>query len=251
MINKNISTINGIVINVSPYKETSAICSLITSNGLESVYISNAFKVKNSLKPLLIPFNYLSIEYSLANDKLLIAKSCEIITDYSFLITSYKNNLFLQCIIQLITSLFKYNEHFNIESLLLILDGVKGNKDLLSELLLFVGSIYSDLGIKQNTNNCVICSKTKNIVSYSLNDGGFICEDCISKISNINIKNKNELYIFKYAFSVINASNINKTIPKDDGCKVLNELCKHLESYFGISRLTSIDIFIEYLHEKS
>ena len=247
MINKNINTISGVVISVTPFKETSAICSIITSNGLESIFVSNAYKVKNSLKPLLIPFNYLSIEYSTSSDKLLIAKGCEIIKDYSPLISSYKNNLFLQCLIQIITFSFNYNEHFSLDFFLLILDSINNKKNLLTLLLLFVGRVYYDLGIKQNVSSCIICNNEKNIISYSLNEGGFICNKCLNKNHNFINKNKNQLFIFKYIFSEVSADSLNKEIPLEDGIKVLIELTRHLESYFGINKLTSIDIFANYL----
>lgn len=247
MINKKILSVSGMVISVTPYKETSAICSIITSSGLNSIFVRNAYKANNSLKPLLIPFNYLKVDYYQVDDKLLIAKECVVIKDYSILITSYKNNLFLQCIIQLITFLFNYNVSFNIDSLLSILNYVKENKNLLSLLILFIGSIYSDLGLKQNTSSCVLCSKTKNIVSFSLDEGGYICTDCQNKNNKYQVKNNNELFLYKFTFSNIDDKTSSANVPVIEGCKILSELSRYLESYFDISRLTSVDNFINYL----
>lgn len=248
MINKKEKSINGVVINVSPYKDESAIVSLITEKGLFSIYVNNAFKVKNSFKSLLIPFNYLTVEYVESEEKFIIAKYCEVIKDYSSLLNSYKNNLFLQCLIQTISFLYNYDESFNLSSFLLILDSVEKKKDLLSLLLLFIGNNYNDLGIKQNSHSCVFCNSKTNIVSFSLNDGGYICSNCLSKNNHINKKEDMDLFIFKYVFNnQISEELLNKIVPVASGVKILKQLSTYLEEYFGIQKLSSIDIFINYL----
>ena len=248
MLNKKIKNINGIVISVSPYKDESAIVSLITEKGLFSVYVNNAYKAKNILKPLLIPFNYLLVEYVDSDDKFIIAKYCEIIKEYFPLFNNYKHTLFLQTIIQLISFLYSYDEIFNLLSFLTILDCASQKKDLLSLLLLFIGNIYRDLGLKQNSSSCVFCNSKENIVSFSLYDGGFICESCLSKQNKFEVKDKSDLFVFKYAFNNSeNKAYYYKKVPLLSGIKVLKLLCNYLEDYFGIQKLSSIDTFISYL----
>ena len=248
MINKKEKSIDGVVINVSPYKDNSAIVSLITIKGLFSIYVNNSYKIKNFLKPLLIPFNYLSVEYVESEEKFIIAKYCEVIKEYSSLLNSYKNSLFFQCLIQTISFLYNYNESFNLSLFLLILNSVENKKDLLSLLLLFIGNIYSDLGIKQNSNSCVFCKSKSNIVSFSLNDGGFVCANCITKNHRLNKKDDLDLFVFRYIFNdQINEKLLNKKVPVESGVKLLKQLSTYLEEYFDIQKLSSIDIFINYL----
>ncbi len=251
MINKKVNTVNGVVINVSPYKDESAIVSFITEKGLFSVYVNNAYKQKNSLKPLLIPFNYLTLEYVESDEKFLLAKYTEIIKDYSTLLKSYKMSLFLQVLIQIITLLYSYENTFNLNSFLLILDSVENNCDMLSLLLLFIGSIYKDLGLKQNVDSCVFCSNKKNIVSFSLDDGGFICYNCLTKKNSLLKKDNTDLFIFKYAFSnQITESLLHRKVPLDSGIIILKQISSYLQEYFGVEKFTSIDTFINYLINK-
>ena len=236
----------GIVLSVSNYLDDSAISSVITNNGIYQVIIRHGYKIKSDLKNLLIPFNYVDLELKNNKDKLFNATYCKVIKDYSNGFNNYAKNLFLQCIIQLTLSLFHLEDKFNIEYLIDILDKFNDDGDLLSLLILLIGNYYKLLGITKETNKCVLCNKKNDIVSYSLKQGGFLCKECAIK-NHKSIKPKNELYVFKYVFKDINNETLNKIVPKDEGIKILTKLTKHLEDYFGISKLSSINNFILFL----
>ena len=130
----------------------------------------------------------------------------------------------------------------------MILDSVENNYDLLSLLLLFLGSVFKDLGLKQNVDSCVFCSNKKNIVSFSLDEGGFICNNCLSRKNSFIKKDNTDLFVFKYVFSnQITDSLLKRKVPTNSGILILKQISSYLQEYFGVEKFSSIDTFINYL----
>ena len=94
---------------------------------------------------------------------------------------------------------------------------------------------------------CVKCQRSDNIVSYSLQEGGLLCKECLGQEE---VKNNLEIHVFRYAFMEVNEKNVNRIVPPAEGFKVLNELVLHLMDYFDLKKLQSFAMFVNALSVK-
>ena len=235
-----------IVLGVTPYKDTSAIVTLAGENGLFSVLARGIYKPKSSLKPLLISGSLLKIEYNVVKKGISFATSVSIIEDASNLMTDYSRSMFLMYLQEITLSLFAYGDSFPYDEIKAILSKLKSQGDVLSLTLLMLGVIYRRFGIEMNVDSCIHCHKKDHIVSYSLDAGGFICQDCLSLFEAKEIDNL-ELFVLKYAFSPVSVENLNRVVPKTEGIKILTKLNEYLMSYYDIKQVKTISLFLNSL----
>ena len=73
------------------------------------------------------------------------------------------------------------------------------------------------LGIKPNVDSCSICGNTKNILTISVSDGGYICNDCYKsgKIYSSNVIKLIRMFIY------VDINNISKISIKEETKKEL------------------------------
>ena len=81
------------------------------------------------------------------------------------------------------------------------------------------------LGIRPNVDECSICGNKKNILTISINDGGFICQNCYhgGKIYSEQIIKLIRMFIY------LDINNITKISLKDETKKELSEF---IEEYY-------------------
>ena len=70
MIKKPVNTLTGIVLNISPYEDDSAIVVLGTENGLMSFVSKHLYKLNSSIKPLSNIGTVVNIDYRQINDNI-------------------------------------------------------------------------------------------------------------------------------------------------------------------------------------
>lgn len=79
------------------------------------------------------------------------------------------------------------------------LEVLKETKDSLAAFTLFLAKSFEFLGIEPETGECVNCSRRDRIVSFSFDEGGFLCERCARQIGARPLPKK-ELLTYKYLF---------------------------------------------------
>ena len=135
----------------------------------------------------------------------------------------------------------------------IIRHGYKIKSDLKNLLIPFN---YVDLELKNNKDKLFNATYCKVIKDYSNGFNNYVKNlflQCIIQLtlSLFHLEDKFNIEylidIFKYVLKDINNETLNKIVPKDEGIKILTKLTKHLEDYFGISKLSSINNFISFL----
>ncbi len=245
MIKKPLNNLTGIVLNISPYGEDSAIVVLGTTNGLLNFVSKHLYKMKNAIKPLSNIGTLVNIDFQPIDETMNIATSANTILDVTSLYSSLASSSFLFFLAQLSVLLFSEGDYYPLNDVEYLLNSLKNDADPLSVSLLLIGSFYKSLGLVQNVNSCVRCKRTQNIVTFDLKSGGFICADCLDNQSMV--KDKEELYVFKFVFSEINSINVNRKVPRYSGMKLLKELTQYLLEYYDLKKCESLELFMNSL----
>ena len=92
MIKKPLNNLTGIVLNISPYGEDSAIVVLGTTNGLLNFVSKHLYKMKNAIKPLSNIGTLVNIDFQPIDETMNIATSANTILDVTSLYTSSGNS---------------------------------------------------------------------------------------------------------------------------------------------------------------
>ncbi|MFA6830059.1 MAG: DNA repair protein RecO [Bacilli bacterium] len=244
MVKRESKSIRGLVLSFVPFKDDSAIVTVATDNGVTSFLASGIYKPKSPLKPMLLSFSFLEIEYK--EGRILQATYAKCIFDSSVFFTDYRSNIFLSWLQELSLLLFNEGDSFPLKDYLSVLSAFQNKCDLLSISILLLGSIYKTLGLKIKTNSCYRCGANNELVSYSLQGGGFLCKKC-SETLQYPPKSEMNLFILKFAFMDIESKTLSKIVPKKEGKIILTDLLDNLMSYFDIKKLVSLPLFLEVL----
>lgn len=243
MISKKEEHVKGLVVSANPYQENSSLVRVCTQNGIQDFLVKGVYRPNSRLKPFLLAFNFLDIDYCSSDTGLLFAKDCEVIKDISKFYTDFRMNAVLSFLQEATVTFFRYGDSYPLEDVLLFLDALEGKKDLLSLLLLLIGSFYRSHGLELETGHCLVCHTTHDLVSYSIPDGGFYCRKCTKD----ERKDSMELYILKFCFLGFSSQNVQRVVPKDKGKKILIELINNLTEYFDTTKLSSLPLLLQLL----
>lgn len=236
------------VLSSTRYGEDSAIISLAGEEGIFSVLARGVYKANSILKPLLITGNLLKLSYREGRHDFGIAVSLQVIEDNSALSSDYVRSCFLLFLQEVTFRLFQYGDSFPSHDIYLILYHLSHGSDVLSSALLALGCYARTLGVDSKTNGCVLCGRSDKLTSYSLELGGFICEEC-RKIKNIPPVETMQLYVFKYAFSPLKEETFLRKVPEKEGKIVLDDLLRHFCTCFDLHPWKTLSLFLDALEE--
>ncbi len=235
----------GLIVSAARYNETSAVITLATEEeGLVSFYAGRVYDAKSQLKPMLIIGSTVEVYYAQRGGSSYSAKQVRVIYDGSVLYQSYDKTCFLLLMQELCQKFFDFGDSFPVSDARKIVSSLAEGGDPLSLALLLVGTLYRSLGVNIDVSECVVCHKTSNIVSYDLDQGGFVCTDCAKKL-NLSSEDEMNLHVLRYAFMKVDPKSLGKTVPPSHGEKVLRELVSYLCSSFDTKEIKSLTPFIE------
>ncbi|MFA6861566.1 MAG: DNA repair protein RecO [Bacilli bacterium] len=247
MISGKTETISGLVLGYSQYGDSSLIVSFASDNGLVSLLARGIYKPKSPLKPFLVVGSYLKCDCKVTEKNLYLPSSVLVIKDASLAMTDYVSSCFLMFLSEVSLAFYRYGDQYPYEDVSLIIQALIQKGDPLSLALLLMGTFYKSLGLKEDTDGCFNCGTTKQIVSYSLEDGGYICKDC-NQAFNKPTKSELQLYVFKFAFMDLNEKTLSKIVPSKEGKFLLEDLLNNLISYFDLHPIKSLSLFLKALN---
>lgn len=248
MTKPKVESTDALILACSKYQDDSAVITLSGENGIFSVLARGVYKPKSVLKPLLVIGNFVSLEYRVHQKGLGFASSLKVLEDASVLYQDYRTSCFLLFLQELTLSLFRYGDEFPQEEIQSLIRGLSLHKDLLSLTLLMMGTFYRRFGINIETRECIRCHATKNIVAFSLPEGGFLCGNC-AKEMQVEAMDTMDLYVLKYAFSKPDAEAMNKKVPTAQGIRIFLALLNNLVSYYDLKPIRCLSLFLQALQE--
>ena len=123
-----------------------------------------------------------------------------------------------------------------------MLEHLSLNYDSRTLTLICIANIIKESGYALEYDECVKCGSKKDIVSYSFNDGGFICIRCLSH--NEEVKSEVSLKTYRYIFKVdennMNHYELNAKVALD----LIVQLCSYLSNCFSIKEFKALEIYL-------
>ena len=215
--------VKAIVINETNFKESSKILNLLTENkGLIGVISRGCKNLKSPLRAVSskLTYGYFYINYK--EDGLSTLTEVEVLNDFKNIKTSLEKIGFTSYLLDLAKQVMKETNTGDIFTILeSSLLKIEKNFDPLVITNIVELKYLKYLGVFPVLDKCSKCGETKDIVTISSKDGGYLCRNClngeyitdektvkllrmfsfvdISKIKEINIKdiNKKEINIFR------------------------------------------------------
>lgn len=222
-----IQNVEGVVLNVTPYGETSKIINVYTKEyGLIGIMCKGAMSVKSKLRSCTNKLTYGSFNIYYKKDKLSILNSVDVINPFKNIQSDILLISYATYICELTSQVVKQNsskEIYNdfIESLLKIEEGI----DPLVITNIFEVKMLEYLGVSLNLTSCISCGNNKEIVTLSIEKGGLICKNCYTneKIVPLSIVKVLNMY-YLVDIKSINKLNIQK--------EIVDEINRFLTSYY-------------------
>lgn len=222
-----ISSVEGIILNVTPYGETSKIINVFTKEyGIIGIMCKGAMGIKSKLRSATQKLTYAKFNIYYKKEKLSTLVSVDIINPLKkikedILLISYAS--YLCDLVNQVLRQTSENSIYNdlIEGLLKIEEGL--NPIVITNIIEV--KLLDYLGVGLNLTSCISCGNQKEIVTLSSEKGGLICKNCYSgeRIIPITLVKVLNMYY------LVEIKSITRLSLKDE---VINEINRFLTSYY-------------------
>ena len=177
----SIKEVEGFIVSVVPYRDTSKIVNIFTKEGIIGCIAKGAKSLKSELRVNTTKFTYgrFFIDFK-KNNNLNVLREASSINDLS----NIKNDLllisYLSYIVELTNQVIKQTDDYEslynlfVSTMLKLED--KHNPKIISNI--YELKVLDYLGVGINFNCCAKCGSTKNIVTIDGDIGGYVCSNC-------------------------------------------------------------------------
>lgn len=228
-----IEEVEGIILSVTPYGETSKIINVYTKeHGIIGIICKGAMSVKSRLRSFTQKLTYGNFNIYYKKDRLSTLASVEEINPLKniksdILLISYASYL-SDLVMQVARQNNNKNIYFDfINSLLKIEEGL--NPLVITNILEV--KLLDYLGVGLNLTSCIMCGSKNRIVTLSSEKGGLICENCYQneRIVPVNIIKILNMYY------LVDIKSISKLNIKEDIIKEINHFLEvYYDDYTGL-----------------
>lgn len=221
-----------IVLRITNYKEKDGIIDAINENGQQSFLVRGIFDPKSKNAFLNNPLTVADIEISEGKYKYPVIKSAMLI---SYPINPRADLRYmgsLMIITEAVNYLLSDDEKGNIYHFLLdTINDLKNNENPLRVVVSFLAKVLKISGYDFETTECIMCGNKKNIVTFSFNDGGFICGNCYTP-DIPRLFNKNQMLIIRESF-MSPATSVTSEIFDDELVFVIDKFLEFIHDSYG------------------
>lgn len=228
-----IEAVEGIVLSEVNYSESSKILNVLTREyGLIGIMSKGCRNVKSKLRGVSRKLIYgtFNIYYKESGVSTLI--SVDLINFFSKTMMDLSKISYSSFILDLVLQVVRQNNDTKIfellrDSLIKIEEGI--TPLVITNIIEL--KLLEYLGVKPNLDSCSLCGSTKNIVSLSGTDHGFVCGSCYTnqRLTNIDTIKMIRLYDF-VDISSINKLNVDKKVMDD----INTFIDEYYEKYTGL-----------------
>lgn len=221
---------NGIIIRVSPYKDSGAMINLLTENGLMSFYVDNVYKSRSKNSNLSSILSVGDFTFSdKVNGKLLTFKE----VNFSFDSRIFLNDPKIICLINFLheitlSFLQEEDERKIYNTLKPILLKLKKVKNVVLMASYYLAQILMINGLSLNVNSCVLSGKKDNLIGLSFVDGGLISKSFFNKNTHI-FYTKEKIKFIKAVFLEDIDRILELDFKKQDSIDVFTDLITYLK----------------------
>ena len=181
------SLLTGIIVKSINYQDSSKIIYVITKDGLMSLLVRGANKIKAKNFGYSQIITKISFDYLDGKDKKFnILKQAEIKDNYSLLKSNYEK---MQIAFLVLEYAYEFINHINDQALFYdflnyTLKNITENNELIYVLIFKLKLLYL-LGIAPVFSKCIECNKDENLIGFSFDKAGMICKTCFNDKENL------------------------------------------------------------------
>ena len=232
-----------IVLKITQYKEKDGIIDAISKDGKHTFLVRSLFDPKNKNAGLNNPLTIADVELNTNSAR------------YQHDIVSSSIVLFTPVILQPnllhMASIMLINEATNFllddeekpemfTDLVETIHELKKNDNPLKVVIPYLAKILKISGYDFEVSECITCGSKKNIVTFSFNDGGFICQDCYSDDIPREF-NRQQMLTIREAFLTKGAAITNNEITNEELMFIINKFFEFIFDSYGY-RMKAFDL---------
>ena len=235
-----------IVLNSTDYKEKDAIVTAISDKQLVT------FRVRG-LKSNSSPFTWLNNPLVVLDAELNEDKRSKYLTlkDAKLLSSPFGKKQDLNTLLAINFAREVVNRVLQDEEKSFIypsLDGfisyLQDGKDLLLAELIFLANVTKIVGAELNVDGCLYCGNKKDIVAFSFEEGGFVCKDCASKDTSMDLS-PTQMQLVRFVFKAPDYSyQVDDKVSDEDKRYLFKKLQQYIYDSIGIN-LSTVDEIIK------
>ena len=228
-----ITKVEGIIVNETPYGDTSKIIQLYTFEyGIIGIMCKGVMSMKSRLRALTIKFTYGSFYIYYKEDKLSILKDVDVLDDFK----TIKNDIilisYLNYVTELTTQVFKQSG----EKILydFYLAGIKKINASMNPLVItniLELKYLPCLGVGLELDSCILCGNKTDIVTLDADEGGYVCKSCYTNQVLVSSKTVKMIRMYYY----VDIDSIKNLKISEDVVKEINFFInRYYERYTGL-----------------
>ena len=228
-----IEKVEGIVLSVKSYGETSKIINVLTKeHGIIGMMAKGAKTMKSDLRSVTdkLTYGYFHIYYK--ENKLSNLTGVDVILPLKHVKNDIARISYASFLLELAEQVYKQNQDERIYELLIA--GIKkideGYDSMVITNILELKYLYF-LGVMPMIDACSICGSKTSIATLSSIRGGYVCQNCLR---NETIVSSNTIKLIRM-FYYVDLSKITKVEIKDISKREINQfLDEYYEQYTGL-----------------
>ena len=226
-------SVEGIVIGVTPYKESSKILNIFTREyGIIGCYSKGCKNIKSKLRLISERFAYGKFQLSYKENGLSTLIDGDVIDYFTNIKSDIVRISYLTYICDLSTRVYKECESEDIYDLMMSsINKIEDNfnSKIITNILELQYLNY--IGINLNLDECVSCGSSK-VVTLSLEKGGYVCSKCRTNEPLLDEKVMKLLRLYYY----VDISKISNLDIEDNVSNKINMIIdEYYDRYSGIS----------------
>lgn len=223
----------GIIIGETNYSESSKILKIFTKDyGLISVMSKGCRNLKSKLRGVSSKLVYANFQFYYKENGISTLIGADSINTLRNILMDIDRISYASYLLDLTEQVYKHSGAVEIYPIF-IATILKINEGYDYEALtnIYELKLLDYLGIRPNVDGCSICGNSKNIITISTNDGGYICQNCYR--SGKIYMNKTIQLVRMFIYLDIN--QITKLDIKKETKKELNEfITDYYDQYSGL-----------------
>ena len=243
-----IESIEGIILSETNYSESSKILNVLTKeHGLIGVMSKGSRNMKSKLRGVSRKLLYGTLHIYYKQNGLSTLIGVDVINSFSKTVMDLEKISYASFILDLAYQVSKQNDSEELfellkDTLIKIEEGIPP----LPLTNIFELKLLDYLGVSPNVDSCCHCGSTKQIVTLSSEQGGYICKDCYDNEPLVSEKTIKMIRMYYY----VEISSISKLDVSDEVTKEINSF---LDDYYD--RFTGLYIkskdFIKKINQLS
>ena len=219
--------VEGIIVSVTNYSETSKILNVITKEyGLIGIMAKGARNIKSPFRSFTDKLIYAKFMIHYKENKLSTLIEVNIINPFKNIRSDINKISYATYLLELAEGVIKQNSDKEIFELLIstLLKIEEGYDPLVLMNILELKYLYY-LGIMPVIDKCALCGRTNGIITLSSYRGGYVCQRCYTNEVMVSDKTIKLIRMFYYV-------DINKISKLDISSKSKIEINKFLDDYY-------------------